>query len=149
MDGKDPKLRQIWDQGRIPAVFRQGNSKPLFVRLPYSTDNREWLKADHRNQPEWLKQYKCWNTPKSWFEDIIKRSLIKYGRVYVIQTYRTQQKCAPACWNASGIDCECSCMGENHGSGNPIGKWYIVSETCAVSWDEKQYSCRLIVPNKR
>jgi hypothetical protein len=48
MDGKDPKLRQIWNQGRIPVVFRQGDSKPLLVRLPYSTDDREWLKAEHK-----------------------------------------------------------------------------------------------------
>jgi len=149
MDRKDPKLRQIWYQERIPVVFRQGNSKPLLVHLPPSPDNREWLKADHRKQPKQIQQYKCWGTPNSWFKDIIKDALEKYRSVYVIQTYRTHQKCAPACWNATGIDCECSCMGENHGSGNPIGKWYIVSDTFAVSWGEKQYSCRLIVPNTR
>lgn len=35
-------------------------------------------------------------------------------------------------------------MGQNHGSGNPQGKWHIVSETFAVKWKEREYSCRLL-----
>src|SRR5690606_1987750 len=55
---------------------------------------------------------------------------------------RAQQKCAPACWNAEGFHCECSCMSENHGGGHPGGSWYKVSETFAVSWGAQRYSCR-------
>nr|VFK51478.1 MAG: hypothetical protein BECKTUN1418D_GA0071000_100817 [Candidatus Kentron sp. TUN]VFK57870.1 MAG: hypothetical protein BECKTUN1418F_GA0071002_11285 [Candidatus Kentron sp. TUN]VFK66706.1 MAG: hypothetical protein BECKTUN1418E_GA0071001_11245 [Candidatus Kentron sp. TUN] len=147
MDRRDPKLKEIWKQEKIPVVFRKGKSEPLLIHLPYAQDNWWWLKGEHRNQPEWIENYNGWKTPKAWFEDVIKRTLGKYGSVYVIQPYRTQQKCAPACWNATGVECECSCMGENHGAGNPGGKWHVVSETFAVKWDERQYSCRLILPN--
>jgi hypothetical protein len=145
MDQRDLRLRQIWAQKEIPVVYRPAQSKPFMVRLPYSPTNRHWLKGDHRNHPEWLTTSKCWKTPKAWFEDIIKRALEKYGSVYVIHSFNAQQKCAPACWNATGVECECSCMGEHHGSGNPAGKWHIVSETFAVSWDAREYSCRLLV----
>lgn len=148
MDQKDPRLREIWKQEKIPVVFREGKSKPLLIRLPYAPNNKQLLKANHRNDPEWVKQYQCWRTPASWFEDIVKRALIKYGQVYVIQPFQEKQKCSPACWNARGIQCECSCMGEHHGAGNPVGKWHIVSETFAVSWGDKTYSCRLIVPSE-
>ena len=127
--------------------MRQGKSKPLLVKLPYSPNNKEWLKDERRNNPKWIPDYKCWEIPKSWFEEVVKKSIEKFGSSYVVQPYYTQQKCAPACWNAVGIECECSCMGQNHGTGNPVGKWHIVSETCAVNWGEKQYSCRLILPN--
>ncbi len=149
MDKRDPKLKAIWKQGKIPVVLRKAKPEPLYIRLPYSPDNKEWLKEGHRNRPQWLPDLKCWNTPRSWFEDIVQRALREFGKVYVIQPYRTQQKCAPACWNATGVNCECSCMGEHHGSGNPSGKWHIVSETFAVQWGEKQYSCRLISPIRK
>ena len=64
MNPKDQRLRQIWHQERIPVVFREGNSRPLLVHLPYSTNNKVWLKADHRNNPEWIKQYNCLESAK-------------------------------------------------------------------------------------
>lgn len=145
MELQDPKLREIWAQKTIPVVYRQGKPKPILLRLPYATDNREWLKGDNRRDPKWGPKYKCWETPRSWFDDIIKRSLRRFGRVYVIQPYQAHQKCAPACWNATGFECECSCMGANHGSGHPAGKWRVVSEAFAVQWNSREYACRLIV----
>lgn len=144
MDQQDAHLREIWQQKRVPVVYRQGGRKPLLIRIPYHPSNRQWLKGAHRNQPEWNGEGKRWETPKSWYEDVVKLSLERFGSIYVIQPFRTQQKCAPACWNADGINCECSCMGANHGSGNPSGRWYVVSETCAVQWNGRQYSCRLV-----
>jgi hypothetical protein len=112
------------------------------IKFPGS---RDWLREGHRAKPRWVDHFKCWEVPKSWFEDVARRLLRRFGRVYIIQPFRLQEKCAPRCWNATGLECECSCMGEHHGSGNPPGKWYIVSETFAVRWEERRYACRLIV----
>ncbi|WP_438480858.1 hypothetical protein [Oleiharenicola lentus] len=35
-------------------------------------------------------------------------------------------------------------MGENHGTGNPVGCWHVVTETFAVEWSERKYACRLM-----
>lgn len=142
MERQDAKLREIWSQKKTPIAYRQ--TKSLLVRLPYAANNRSWLRNTHRKEPRWDTKYKCWETPRAWFENVVQRILKRFGRVYVIQPFRTHQKCAPACWNAKGFECECSCMGANHGSGDPSGNWYVISETLAVSWDERQYSCRLI-----
>lgn len=145
MDAHDPRLRAIWVQSQIPVVFRQQRSEPLLVRLPFASDNNHWLRGNNRRKPEWNSSGKRWEVPVSWFDDLIRRLLKRYGKTYVIQLYREQQKCAPACWNAKGFHCECSCMGQNHGSGNPEGKWREISETFAFSWGERKYACRLIV----
>lgn len=147
MNGQDPKLREIWCQKEIPVVCRPGGSQRLLVRLPYAADNRLWLKGNHRNDPSWNRQHKRWETAKSWFEDVVKRALAKFGRVYVIQPFRTHETCAPACWDAKGIECECSCMGQNHGSGNPVGRWYVISDALAVNWGPRQYSYKLVEPS--
>ena len=146
MNDKDTRLLQIWNQKLIPVLYRREKGMPLLLRLPYAEDNRAWLKNEHKNQPEWLKDKKCWQVPKAWFERIIRRALVRFGRIYVIQPFNAQEKCAPACWNATGAECECSCIGANHGSSNPVGKWHIVSEALAVNWGPKQYSCRLLTP---
>lgn len=146
MDANDPQLKQIWTQTEIPVVFRGGPVRPLLVRLPFRDSNYSWLRHERRAAPEWLGRYKAWSIPKSWFENTLQRCLAQFGTVYVIQPFKTTEKCAPACWNAKGAECECSCLGKNHGSGNPIGKWHIVSDTFAVSWNERRYSCRLLLP---
>ena len=141
---RDENLRAIWRQTKIPVIFRRERPSPLLARVPYARGNMEWLRDDGRNIPDWNQQYHAWELPQAWFEKTIKLCLRRYKRCYVIQLYREKQVCAPACWNAEGIHCECQCMGENHGSGHPGGRWYEIDETLAVSWGVQKYACRLI-----
>lgn len=147
-DQKDPRLLEIWNQKSkfTPVLFRRGKGFPLLARLPFSYENSIWLKGDRRRDPIWSPSKKCWEVPKAWFKILIKQALITYKRVYTIQPIDPMEKCAPACFNAVGAICECSCMGAHHGAGNPTGKWHVVSDTLAVSWGPRQYSCRLLTP---
>jgi len=140
---QDVNFAAIWKQPKIPVVYRRSSNQPLMIRLSYAPDNKIWLKGSARNRPKWIKANGCWEVPKAWFDEIIEKSLVRFGRVYVIQAYRAQEKCAPACWDAKGYDCECSCMGKNHGT-RSAGAWRIVSETLAVKWHERELACRLI-----
>lgn len=145
MEPQDPRLLAIWKQAKIPVVFRRGSASQTLVRLPFEVTNGEWLRGERRRKPQWNTQFNCWETPASWFDPLIDQAVKKFGRAYVLQGHRAQQKCAPACWNAQGYHCECSCMGEHHGVGHPGGKWREVSETFALSWGDRRYACRLIV----
>jgi hypothetical protein len=80
---------------------------------------------------------------KAWFNDFVERSLVQYGNVYIIQPYREQEKCSPACQNAVGHECQCSCMGLYHGAGND-GSWFEVSGTFATRWGSQELACRLM-----
>ncbi len=149
MEKGDPRLKEIWRQKKVPVVFRREKSKPILVKLPYSSDNFTWLRGERRHKPKWNDKYKSWEIPVAWFDDIIKQVLKRYRQVYVLQLFREQQKCAPACWNAQGFHCECSCMGANHGTGHPGGGWYEVSETFAFEWGDKKYACRFLTSSKK
>lgn len=146
MEAKDPRLKEIWRKANPPVVFRRGKSLPLLVRVPYAATNFEWLRGTKRHKPKWNERFKCWELPAAWYDDLARRMLRSYSAVYLIQLFREQQKCAPACWNAKGLDCECSCMGENHGSGHPGERWREVSETFAFEWGPRKYACRLLIP---
>jgi hypothetical protein len=140
---RDEALRRVWKQRLIPVVFRRAGL-PLLVKVPPSVDNRRWLRGTRHTIPVWDDQYKAWQVPRIWFEPIVKLCVDHYGKCYVVQLHREMQICAPACWNAQGFCCECSCMGEHHGSSHPLGRWYEIDETLAVSWGVQRYACRLI-----
>jgi len=120
-----------------------GRGQRLRARLPYAETNRAWLQNGRRTRPIWVSSKQYWELPKAWFNDFVNRCLERYGKVYIIQPYREQEKCAPACLNATGHECECSCMGQNHGAGND-GSWFEVSETFATRWGNRQLACRLL-----
>jgi hypothetical protein len=135
--------RAIWQQTAIPVIFRRAKGTPLLVKLPYAKDNFGWLRDDSQRRPHWNRQYKCWETPYAWLNTLVRRLLARYGRLYLIQPRKVLDKCAPACWEATGFECECSCMGQNHGSQSGAG-WYVVSESFAFRWHDRELACRLI-----
>ena len=134
----------IWKQEVVPVIYRQGDGQPLMVKLPYSPDNSVWMRDGNRRKPKWNKKFTCWETPNAWFKNLIQRALHKFGRIYVIQPHNVLEKCAPACWNANGFECNCSCLGKNHGSGQGARRWWVVSEACALQWQGRQLACQLI-----
>jgi hypothetical protein len=141
-------LREVWNQRVIPVVVRR-DSPPLWVRLPFAKDNGSWLRSSSRRKPVWDPEKRRWEVPRIWFEGLVRRLLSRYGRVYLVQRTKELQKCAPACWNAEGTHCECSCLGARHGTGQPGGRWYEVSATFAFHWERLPYSCRLLTEDSR
>jgi len=134
----------IWKNEVIPVILRRGGSNPIRLRVPFSADNREWLKnGTRKKEPEWNKKDKYWELPVSRFNELVQMILDRHEQIYIIQPYREKEICAPACMNAEGFECQCSCMGANHGLANQNG-WLEVSETFAVRYGKIQLACRLL-----
>lgn len=140
----DAELMRIWNQQKIPVILRRtGKRQLLRARLPYADHNRAWLQDGRRTSPAWISGKRYWEIPKAWFNDFVERALRTFGQVYVIQPYREQEKCSPACLNAVGHECQCSCMGRNHGASND-GSWIEISETFATRWGDQMLAYRLM-----
>lgn len=149
MDTDPARLKQIWNQSRIPVILRRsGKGERPRIRLPFDQNNRTWLQGGRRTQVVWNAPEKCWEIPKKWFNDFVHDALARYGQLFVVQPYQEQEKCAPACWNAAGHECQCSCMGANHGAGND-GRWFEVSDTFATRWGDRYLACRLMVRTRK
>ena len=138
-------IEQVWRQGVVPVVHRPPHGQPIMVRLPYRQGNRAWLAGGRRLKLEWHPDGRYWSLPCASFSQLVERLVREFGSAYVIQPYRVQEKCAPACWKAKHVDCMCSCMGAHHGMMVPGGRWYVISETCAVRWtDTEDLRCSLL-----
>ena len=136
--------KEIWNQTSIPVVIRRTKKGEKHrLRLPFAKHNRIWLSSIGRSEPTWLGRKKYWEIPKSWFNNFVEQALSTYGVLYIIQPYREMEKCAPACQNATGHECQCSCMGANHGQGSD-GTWFDVDETFSFRWTGEQLACRLL-----
>jgi hypothetical protein len=145
----DGRLDEIWKQQAIPVILRRdGWHEKLRVRLPKADDDGKWINGLGKSRAVWIYGGSYWELPKSWFNKFVNEALVRYKSLYVVQPYREQEKCAPACMNASGHECECSCMGANHGAGND-GSWFEVSDTFATRWHERELACRLMVAKER
>jgi len=123
------------------VVYKPPGKQWLMVRLPYWGGNRAWLLAGGR-LIEWLARFKAWSLPRGRFDAVVKRCLSCYGSCYLIQVLRERVVCCEPCWNAEGYDCECSCMGVNHGSGHPLQ--HEISEAVSLEWQGHKLSCRLL-----
>lgn len=145
MRGDVREAAEIWRQTAIPVVYRPGDG-PLLVKLPRAMDNSDWLRNGKPRNPVWQSKFSSWELPKGRFDEVIRRALLRYRRVYVIQPFREQEKCAPACKKAQGFKCTCSCMGEHHGSKGDGAGWFVVSETCEIRRGDRVLACRLIEP---
>lgn len=129
------------------VLRRTGKGERLRVRLPFAETNRAWLQNQRRTSPVWREKEKYWELPKAWFNDFVDRALHRYGKIYIMQPYREQEICAPACQNAEGHECECSCMGQHHGAGSD-GSWFEVSDAFATRWGAREIACRLLTKNE-
>lgn len=142
-DADAVKLNWVLGQTATPVAIRLGKGQKLQVKVPYAADNRSWLQGEKRTPPIWAPNIKRWLLPQAWFNDFINNALHRYRRVYVVQPYHEHEVCAPACWDALGHVCQCSCMGANHGGGRGSG-WFVASETFAVRSGTRLLACRLM-----
>jgi hypothetical protein len=142
---EEEKLKEIWNQKQIPVIFRASKKVDLSIRLPYNVGNRGWLKCSKRKtEPDWNTEKKYWVLPRSRLNELVEMILKRFGKLYIIQPYRNLEICAPACWNAMGHECECSCMGENHGRNHHEAGWFVVSEAFAVRHGKVRFGSRLL-----
>lgn len=145
MNADREKLKAVWRQKVIPVLYRQGKGMPLLIKLVSNENADSWLQGEKRRYPRWNYKFNCWEVPQSWLNELVERVLREYGKLFLIQPYKKQEVCAPACWYAVGYKCECSCMGANHGAEADENEWFVVSEYFAAKWGARELACRLMI----
>lgn len=133
--------RDAWDQRIIPVIYRP-KSGQLIVRVPFAVGNRGLIRGDCRGQPKWDKWDRQWRTPRAWMDRLVRSLVESHGKVWLIQAHSIRVVCAPACWRAKHLDCDCSCGGARHGSENQDGM-HIISDSLAVGSEDGETTAQL------
>lgn len=122
-----------------PQVFRPVSGR-IQVRLPYSNDNRQWLKdaLGAGIRPTWEKEKRYWTLARGHLVVLVQELVERYGVVEVALDYSTSEQCDTRCQKAQGLDCTCSCLGANHGGAQGIQRWTQVGETTLVSSNRRR-----------
>jgi hypothetical protein len=137
-------LSYVWKQKQIPVVLRRtGRGERIRVRLPFADDNRHWLQNGRRTAPEWIGGTEAyWELPKSWFNDLGDRALVRYGKISFSST-ASRRSAGEHARKRSVMSANVHAWGANHGAGND-GSWFEVSDTFSTRWGDRELACRLL-----
>jgi hypothetical protein len=144
------KTEKIWNQQTRPVVLRRGAGRRPRIRVPIDREDSDWIRSTRLwlhnvggKPPTWNSAQSYWEIAAKRFNDLIGLLFSRYPQIHNIQPFLEQEVCASRCWNAQGHDCQCSCMGTNHGQGK-FGAWLEVSDTFATRWGDQEMACRLL-----
>lgn len=128
-----------------PRIYRPLAPDRIQLRMPYDPANRRWLHQTlgDRIQPVWDKPGRRWLIARAHFGVLVDALVDRFGVVDVDAEFSTAQKCDRRCMEATGDDCECSCMGEHHGGGIWFG-WVEVGDTTLIRPDRMLRRMRLV-----
>jgi hypothetical protein len=127
-------IPEIWGQKRMPVVYRPDEKGNLMLRLPYREGNRAFLQGEKRFKPVWNPEKKYWEVPKSWFTELVESVTAAFGSTYVIQPHHDHERCNASCQNAKRLECECPCLGKNHGMGGRANHEIGIQDAVVVPW---------------
>ena len=107
------------------------------MQMPYRPDNRTWIheNLDVHVRPDWNKQARRWEIARPHFRSVVEALAERFGAVDVTIDSRSATKCDSRCRGAEGDDCECQCLGQNHGGAQYQRAWQEVGETTLIASD--------------
>ena len=105
--------------------------------MPFNPD-------DTRANPRWLKQHLgpridvqhvgsgVWEIARTHLRSTVAGLADRFGHVHVYLYFDDRQKCDTRCVAARGVECVCSCGGENHGGADWLRDWRQVGATTLI-----------------
>lgn len=87
----------------------------VIAKIPARKGNRRWLHESVEIRSPHLEDHR-WYLPRSCLNRLVNAAVDRYGYVVVVRDMAKLSRCTRVCQNATGVDCDCSCMGISHGS---------------------------------
>lgn len=119
----------------IPTVYRPASTGRLVVWMPFDRRNRSWLHEQLGDyiRPDWNKRTGHWEIARPHMRAVVEALVNKFGTVKVTIDTRAVSKCDTRCRDAEGDDCDCQCLGENHGGADYWQSWFEVGDTTLLA----------------
>uniref|UniRef100_UPI003F497AE1 endonuclease domain-containing protein n=1 Tax=Amycolatopsis sp. CA-293810 TaxID=3239926 RepID=UPI003F497AE1 len=118
MQGDVPEVRIV--NGRlvtppgVPMVWLPQDGQ-VIAKIPVRKGNRRWLQHTVRIRSPRLDGDR-WTLPRSCLVRLVIAAIDRYGYIVVCRDMSTLSRCTRSCLEATGVDCDCSCLGVHHGA---------------------------------
>ncbi|WP_280498946.1 endonuclease domain-containing protein [Nocardia farcinica] len=89
----------------------------VVAKIPPRKGNRRWLHESVRIRSPLLDDDR-WYLPRTCLSRLVIAAVDRYGHVVVARDMAKLSRCTQSCLEATGMDCDCACMGLSHGSAN-------------------------------
>lgn len=86
----------------------------VIAKIPPRKGNRRWLHETLRIRSPELHGDR-WNLPRSSLVRLVTAAIDRYGFIVLWRDMSKLSRCTRACLEATGAECDCSCMGAHHG----------------------------------
>ena len=118
------------------AVWRPVDGR-LVVKIPRINYPSYWLRRQigSRSRPSWNAKSDRWEIARHHLRPLVEAMADRFAAVDVFIDSRAITKCDTRCRDAEGDDCDCQCLGENHGGAAYWRDWRLVSDTTLVTAD--------------
>lgn len=118
IDGRVVRARGV---GPVPLVWLPLDGH-VVAKIPARKGNRRWLHETVRIRSPRLAGDR-WHLPRNCLVRLVTASIDRYGYAVVWRDMSRLSRCAKSCQEASGLECDCSCRGLQHGKNNS-GAWF-------------------------
>jgi hypothetical protein len=96
---------------------------------------KKWLRKGARiKSPELVDNR--WHVPRSAMFKVVKACVEEFGRVGLFRDAEDALECDLRCMDAEGDECDCGCLGQNHGGLNRL--WMTVRDAVELPGDPKR-----------
>lgn len=93
----------------------------VIAQIPARKGNRRWLKKTVGIRSPQLDDDR-WTLPRSCLVRLVTAAIDRYGFTVVWRDMSRLSLCTRACLEATGVECQCSCLGAHHGQDS--GGWF-------------------------
>lgn len=93
----------------------------VIAKIPAMKGNFRWLHESVGIRSPHLDGDR-WRLPRNCLLRLVTAAVDRYGYIAVWRDMSKLSRCTTACLEATGIDCDCSCLGEHHGQSSP--RWF-------------------------
>lgn len=120
------------------------------VRISHPEDNRAWLGSIRTRGRGllWQREERHCECHSAWLAALAEVVLAHHCRVWLMQQFDCRAGCNESCITGRGLDCECGCLGRNHGAGLVDGWAQRIEANDACALLGVVYACRLLGPKE-
>lgn len=129
-----------------PALVWLPLNGQVIAKIPPRKGNRGWLHKTLSIRSPQLEDDR-WHLPRNCLVKLVTGAVDRFGHAVLWRDVTSLSRCTSMCLDAQGMDCQCSCMGEHHGTNSNL--WFeLIGSVAVADLGERKRSVAIYGPSQ-